>query len=192
MKVEQITETINEYFEKEEFHYDFDETILRYDYGFRLDGVINRVGCNLVVDADGDGCLITAYPEIGVSEKTRDELEHFLFKLNCNMIRGTWQIDDNEIRYLRNISLEGDEAVLTYEMLDAAIYTAATVIEHYADSIVLVIAGASTADEEIKKLFEDEEDSEKKDAGEDEDKDKDLSREETVNSVFLWINGSNQ
>ena len=55
MKVEQIIETINDYFEKEEFHYDFDETILRYDYGFRLDGVINHAGCNLVGDADGDG-----------------------------------------------------------------------------------------------------------------------------------------
>ncbi len=191
MKVEQIIETINDYFEKEEFHYDFDETILRYDYGFRLDGVINRVGCNLVVDADGDGCLITAYPEIGVSEKTRDELEHFLFRMNCNMIRGTWQIDDNEIRYLRNTYLEGDKAVLTYEMLDAAIYAVATVIEHYADSIVSVIAGAVTADEEIKKLFEDEEaNSENGDA--DENGDKELSREETVNSVFLWLNGSNQ
>jgi hypothetical protein len=192
MKVEQIIESINNFFEKEEFHYEFDETILRYDYGFRLDGVINRAGCNLVVDADGDGCIITAYPEIGIPEKTMGELEHLLFKMNCNMLRGTWQIDDNEIRYVKNISLEGDSAVLTYEMLDACIYASATVIEHYADSIVAVIAGASTADEEIKKLFEDEGDSEKEDAEEDEDNDKDLSREETANSVFLWLNGGDQ
>lgn len=190
MKVEQIIESINDYFEKEEFHYDFDDTILRYDYGFKLDGVINHAGCNLVVDADGDGCIVTAYPEIGVSEKTRNELEKFLFKMNCNLIRGTWQIDDDEIRYVKYISLEGDDAVLTFEMLDSGVYAAATVIEHYSDSIMSVIAGASTSDEEIKKLFENEEDSENEVA--DKYTDEERSKEETTNSVFLWLNGNNQ
>ncbi|WP_026658166.1 hypothetical protein [Butyrivibrio sp. AC2005] len=191
MKVDQILESVNNYLEKEELHFDYDENIMRYDYGFRLDGVISSIGCNLVVDEDGNGCTITAYPEIGIEKKTRRELEHLLFLLNCNIYRGTWQIDDNnEIRYVKYISLEGDDAVLTYEMLDNGIYAAGSLMQRYADSIVSAIVGASTADEEIGKLFKtDEADTTDKDEDSNDDKDKESSRDDSANSVFMWIKG---
>jgi hypothetical protein len=200
MRLEDVIKSINNFVEKEGLCCEYDENHLRYDFSFQPEGVISLVRTNLVIDYDGDGCLFTTYPEIGIVERTRGELEHLLFQINCHIYRGMWQIAFDEIRYVKSLVISGDDAVLTDEMLGECIYAGGNVVEHYADAIVAVISGASTAEVELQKLFgsdgeddEDAEEEEMEDAEEEEDATSKQSvneiSEETAESIILWLKG---
>jgi hypothetical protein len=157
MIVSEIINSINEFMEKEEMIYEYDEEKLRYNFGFNLDNaVVLHVDCVLGIDADGEDILVAGYPEIRLKEETRHELEAFLFGIDCRGFRGIWQIDGEDLRYLRCVPLDGN-ASITYEILDAAVFSIPYIVTKYIDSIVAIVLGYTTAKKELEKFFPEEE-----------------------------------
>ncbi len=194
MNPSDVVNRIAEYFDKEEITYNYDEEIMRFDYGFCVDNeIVQKADCLILVDTDGDDCQIVGYPNIKAKPSTKKELESLLFGINCNRLRGLWQLHNDEVRYIRSLTLEGN-AVLTDEMLDAAVYTIPRIIARYADSMIVVVMGYSTAADELKKLFEETDDSEDQDAeAENQDEDTEDGSKQTeynfyaLESILLWV-----
>lgn len=157
MIVSEIINSINEFMEKEEMIYEYDEEKLRYNFGFNLDNaVVLHVDCVLGIDAEGEDILVAGYPEIKLKEETRHELEAFLFGINCRAFRGIWQIDGEDLRYVRCVPLDGN-AMITYEMLDSAVFSIPYIVTKYIDSIVAIVLGYTTAEKELEKFFDEKE-----------------------------------
>ncbi len=192
MTVDAIVENIRDFLEREGFHYDFDEEILRFDIGFAIDGPIKSINCMIAADIDGDGCTAIGWPNIGIDKNNERELESLLFRINSNLLNGIWQIVDNEVRYTKWISLEGD-AVLTDEMLSQCIYGIGHTIKKYCPSILAVNINCSTADEEIRKLYGSEENDSDEESEDDPDKETpedppNYSTNKFDNGYIFWMN----
>ena len=188
MNASDVIDKITEYFDKEELKYDYNEELMRFDYGFCIDNeIVQKADCLILVDSDGDDCQIVGYPNIKAKQETKKELESLLFGINCNMFRGMWQLCKDEVRYIRSLALEGD-AVLTDEMLDMAVFSVPNIIAKYADSMIAVVMGYSTADDELKKLYEEEDTEDQSEEAEETSDQKEYDFDE-LESILLWVKG---
>ena len=185
-----IVNRITEYFDKEELTYEYNEELMRFDYGFCVDNeIIQKADCLIVVDSEGDDCQLVGYPNIKAKPSTKKELEWLLFGINCNMFRGMWQLGSNdEVRYIRSLALEGD-AVLTDEMLEMAVFSVPNIIAKYADSMIAVVMGYSTAAEELKKLYPDADDAEDQEKEAEDSSDQTEYDFDALESILLWVKG---
>ena len=189
MNASDVINRITEYFDKEELKYDYNEELMRFDYGFCVDNeIVQKADCLILVDSDGDDCQIVGYPNIKAKLETKKELEFLLFGINCNMYRGAWQLCDDEVRYIRSLALEGD-AVLTDEMLEVAVFSVPHIIAKYADSMVSVAMGYSTADDELKKLDCEEENVENQSEEAEEISNPAERNADELESILLWVKG---
>lgn len=188
MNASDVINRIAEYFDKEELKYDYNEELMRFDYGFCIDNeIVQKADCLILVDSDGDDCQIVGYPNIKAKPETKKELESLLFGINCNMFRGMWQLCKEEVRYIRSLALEGD-AVLTDEMLDMAVFSVPNIIAKYADSMIAVVMGYSTAEDELKKLYEGEDTEDQSEEVEENSTQTEYDFDE-LESILLWVKG---
>ncbi|WP_026658176.1 hypothetical protein [Butyrivibrio sp. AC2005] len=190
MVAKDIVEAIDNFLKKEDFRYEYDEERLRFDFVFGLDETVAKsLSCNIVVDKDGDDCSITGYPSIGGIKRNITDVKLLLFEINCHMGRGTWQLDsDNEVRYTLTMPLEGD-ATITEEMLDCFVYIVPGAVKEYVDSIAAVSMGCSTVEDEVAKLFKN--DDEEPEAGTDVDegvsKTEPKTAEDPIESILFMV-----
>ncbi len=188
MNASDVINRITEYFDKEELKYDYNEELMRFDYGLCIDNeIVQKADCLILVDSEGDDCQIVGYPNIKAKQETKKELEALLFGINCNSFRGVWQLCNDEVRYIRSLALEGD-AVLTDEMLDMAVFSVPNIIAKYADSMVAVVMGYSTADDELKKLYEEEDTEDQSEVAEANSNQTEYDFDE-LESILLWVKG---
>ena len=55
MNASDVINRITEYFDKEELKYDYNEELMRFDYGFCIDNeIVQKADCLILVDSDGD------------------------------------------------------------------------------------------------------------------------------------------
>ncbi|WP_029232611.1 hypothetical protein [Butyrivibrio sp. VCB2006] len=189
MNASDVINRITEYFDKEELKYDYNEELMRFDYGFCIDNeIVQKVDCLILVDSDGDDCQIVGYPNIKAKLETKKELESLLFGINCNTFRGIWQLCNDEVRYIRTLALEGD-AVLTDEMLDMAVFSVPNIIAKYADSMVAVVMGYSKADDELKKLYDEDGDADDQSEDAEETSNQTECNFDELESILLWVKG---
>ena len=157
MRTDILFETINSFMHSQDIDYIFDDKDLFYNFEFEMSGdPLESLKCYLSVDPEGYDIICGANIDVEIKEETKNELEKLLFAYDCRMFGGVFQIADDKVRYVRCMTICGDDAVLTDEMLEDNILSVPEVVENRYASIVSVIEGKTTAEEEIKKYNFDE------------------------------------
>ena len=150
MDTETALEAVREFLDNEEIAYTYNDERKTFISEFALENSLIK-GFSLKVvlydeEESVDACLIVGITSLGVKEQYKQDIEHLLFNINNRKNWGMWQINerDEEIIYIRPIRLDGDDAVLTEDMLGYGVYSTVSIMEHYLDAILAVDTGAST------------------------------------------------
>ncbi len=164
MDAETALEAVREFLDNEEIAYTYNDERKAFISEFALENSLFKGFTLKVVLCDDEeesveACLIVGITSLGVKAQYKQGIEHLLFNINNRMNWGMWQINERneEIIYIRPIRLDGDDAVLTEEVLGYGVYSTVSVMEHYLDAILAVDTGASTADAELRRLYTEEE-----------------------------------
>ncbi len=150
---EDLVKIITAYLSNNGIDYKYDEALMRFEIEFCLDNeIVQNANCLVLVEDDGSGFCIIGDPHIKVKPATKKVLNALLRGINSIIWRGEWQMHDDEVRYVNRLSLDKD-AVPTEEMLMVELSAPPFMIDEYADAIIAVIIGFSTAEHELKRLM---------------------------------------
>lgn len=161
MNNELAIEAVRAFFEIDDTNYEYDDENHEFSFRFRIDNCVIRSAeatLLLVTNQNGDfvGVIAIGYTNTAVQAQRKLELEHLLFNMNYYMDRGQWQIAHDEFVYFRYISIEGEDAALTEEMLESCVNGMIGHYEEYLNTIISVNMGTASADAELHRLFDED------------------------------------
>ena len=98
-----LQESVKQYLDSQEWHYDFNEEKRYYSLNMSLKCVDH---CRIVIDFKGDengdnGFVVYTFFPINVPENRRSAVSEFLTRANYGLLNGNFEMDfeDGEIRY---------------------------------------------------------------------------------------------
>ncbi len=99
-----LVQTVKEMLDRKGIQYDvdvWDVTEIFYQKATKA-GILSEMHGSIIIDEEYNTCVTTVYPNIKVEQRTRRELEKLLFRINCHMVLGMWQIKGDRVRYVRS------------------------------------------------------------------------------------------
>ena len=145
-----LVKDIKEMLDKKSMSYSVSEyDLTRINYRrLQRTGIIGGMYGEIIIDDEYNTCVSVAYPNIRVNPKTRRELESLLFRINCNLVFGMWQIINEEIRYIRSAIFPGKKGPIQM-LFECLINDVFDVVEQYETAILEVSLGELTEREAL-------------------------------------------
>ena len=144
----QIKTCIQDYLEKENWAYTFDEEQALFSVKIKLEGRLNQ--CELAICIREDHYIVYAEIAISANENCLSLVSEYLHRVNFGLKRGAFELDfnDGEIRYKICVDC-GDEcdSMPSESVIARSIKIPCMMFEQYGDGLLGVIFGNLTPPE---------------------------------------------
>lgn len=149
----EIARKINNWFDKDNWKYTFDEEKGVFKTGIQIHGKLKR--CMVYIAVEEESFQSYGTIDIGVDEDKIDDVAVFLTRVNFGLKYGNFELDyrDGEIRYQYAVDCHGG-MMLTDEIIGRAVYVPALMFQKYGDGLLAVLFGISSPEETIAKIEE--------------------------------------
>ncbi len=151
MQIEKMIDAVRDFLDEREYHYEYfaEKDVLKLNF----DVTSKLKHAQVFFDFKEDGYLVYVYSPLDGDEKNPDEMLRFLAMVNCCMINGNFEFDnqDGTIRYKIFVDTAGLEE-LPKEIIDDSIGVGLSMMGVYGDGIAALALGFSDAETEMKKV----------------------------------------
>ena len=146
-KNERLLETVERFFEEDEWVFDKIEGQQVLTAGFRGDNGTWR--CYAQVEEDEQWFAFYSTLDTNIPEDRRRDVAEFLARANYGLILGNFEMDfrDGEIRYKTSINVEGD--CLSTALIRPMVYINVLMMDRYLPGIMSVTYGGKNPADEI-------------------------------------------
>lgn len=146
----QLKDCIQNYFEKDEWHYTFDEQRRSFKAGINLDVKLNR--CDIIVEIKEDYYLVYGMIALNADTACMNAVSEYLHRVNYGLKFGSFEFDlrDGEIRYKMYVDC-GDncDCIPSESVIQRSLEIPALMFEKYGDGLLGIMFGNLTPKEAI-------------------------------------------
>lgn len=147
---QELANLVKQWLDAEDFHYNFDEELGRFDYGVQCNTKFNQLRCIIGI---GETYIVFYYicPLHATSEQLASIAE-FITRANYGLTLGCFELDfnDGEIRYRMTANCDG--ILPSPAILNDCFILPINMFERYGDALASVLLDFSTAKEAIEKV----------------------------------------
>ena len=147
---EQIKNCIQNYLDKNEWYYTFDEEDIFFRAGIKIDGKLSR--CDLIIDIGKSFYLVYAKIALSADPNNINAVSEYLHRANFGLKLGSFELDhsDGEIRYKMYVDCGDDcDCMPSESVIRRSLEMPASMLEIYGDGLMRVLLGVATPEEAI-------------------------------------------
>lgn len=155
---ENIKTIIQDYLDRDEWHYTFDEEQHFFKAGIKLDGKLNR--CDIIIDIREEYYLVYGMIALSADEKCLNAILEYIHRINYGLKFGSFELDlrDGEIRYKMYVDCGNDcDCMPSESVIQRSLEMPALMFEKYGDGFLNIMFGNVSPEEAIKMVEEETE-----------------------------------
>ena len=141
-----VCKLVQEFMDKQEWKYTYDEENKALIAGFSFAGKIRRV--KLFVDFNYDDCYLVTCPlPMNASEEAYTEVMRLMNRINYSSKFGNFEMDedDGEIRY--RLAVDIDRDCISEEIIEKSIKIPLAMVRRHSEDLIAVMMGHKTYEE---------------------------------------------
>ena len=152
---EQIKVSIQNYLEKDEWHYTFDEEQHFFKAGIKIDGKLNR--CDIIIDIREEYYLVYGMIALNADEKCLNDISEYIHRINYGLKFGSFELDlrDGEIRYKMCVDCGDDcDCMPSESVIQRSLEMPALMFEKYGNGLLDIMFKNISPEDAIKNAEE--------------------------------------